>query len=647
MENFNIYMLGKVNSNIFLNNRKILQFVVKTISKFNNGEICEESFACFSGGMYEYGFLDCEDEEREVREERFSDFLLDKLVMFKPMKKDEFHKDVENYLMEETIILKKPERFQEDYTYRVVPVFSKKKNKVSFEEFKDLLLNKKWIQGVNGVEEGMDSAPSIIFFEDEEKIRAITGIERQIYRDSKVCYGFNQLHVVEEDEKWYQNFVRSPKCEDIIFVEENTFLEIIDLGNNQEILKKEEEDLKEEFNDFFSQDDSEKEDLLQGNKKKECDSYEYKRDIIDENTHEGKFINNFTKTCRNMNLLYKEEDLINFHTSMKSSKLVILSGMSGTGKSKIVQAYGKALGLKEEGLNFIPVRPSWTDDSDLLGYVDTINKVYRPGDSGFLDTLVEAEKNKDKLYIVCLDEMNLARVEHYFSQILSVLELDGEDRVLKLYNKSLEKELKNSDRYKANIKIGDNILFVGTVNLDESTCHFSDKVLDRANVISLNQVSFLELKKLECGQPLQSNLEEFSFLDYDNMTKKSECIDLTERELELLTEIHKNMNVLNRNVGIGFRIVSQIDSYIRNLPLGEIITREKGIDIQLAQRVLPKLRGTKEQWGEFIGEYYNKEVLHSEILKILDEFKDVSNFEVSRAYILNKARELEIYGYTL
>ena len=355
-----------------------------------------------------------------------------------------------------------------------------------------------------------------------------------------------------------------------------------------------------------------------------------------------------------MNLLYEEKDLINFHTAMKSSKLVILSGMSGTGKSKIVQAYGKALGLDENRLNFISVRPSWGDDSDLLGYVDSINNIYRPGDSRFIDTLIEASNNKENIYIICLDEMNLARVEHYFSQILSVLELDRDDRILKLYNEELEGTIKNSNKYKANIKIGNNILLVGTVNLDESTYHFSDKVLDRANVITLNQVNFLELKKLQRNKENLVKVKEISFREYEKMIDSSDLIDLKDRELELLSEINEKMNFLNKNVGIGFRIITQIDDYIRNIPKDSIISREEGIDIQLTQRILPKIRGTKEQWGEFIGEYdiyddensYSKN-LNSELIKILDNYKDVSDFKTSRKYILNKARELSIYGYTL
>lgn len=74
--------------------------------------------------------------------------------------------------------------------------------------------------------------------------------------------------------------------------------------------------------------------------------------------------------------------MINFHTAVKSSPLVILSGLSGTGKSQLVWCYAKALGLEKESLKMIPVRPNWSDDSDLIGFVDSMHSVYRPDDAG-------------------------------------------------------------------------------------------------------------------------------------------------------------------------------------------------------------------------------------------------------------------------
>lgn len=679
MENLNMYLLGRLDSNVFENSRGFLQFIIKSQMEEPREIVKDDRYNCFVESIYKYGLIEREDESIE---ESLYSFLEDKLVIFTPSQ------GLNPSTLEE-IIVKKPVDYDENYLYRAIPLYSKKKLKIDFLEFVEKLKEREWISAIEKVEEGEFKVPNIIFFEDERKIYALTGLKSQVYKYGKVKYDYEVLYAIEEEEAWYDSFVRSADCMDIVFVEKEKALEIESLAKESNLLvglekrarlKKEEEGLKEEISreeslreerikalekeireeDLSNSGLKLKEELLledlrerEIERREDLEELEEEREPLEKNK-EDYFLEDFMKTCKEMGLIYEERDLINFHTAMKASKLVILSGMSGTGKSKIVQAYGRALGLKKENLNFISVRPSFGDDSDLLGYVDSINNIYRPGDSGFIDTLIEASENKESLYIVCLDEMNLARVEHYFSQILSLLELDKEDRILRLYNEELEEGLKNSKRYKAKIKLLENLLLVGTVNLDESTYHLSDKVLDRANVITLKQESFLALKNLKKEEEEEKKREEISFKDYEEMIKNNEEMALKDRELEFLSEIHERMNFLNKNIGIGFRIVRQIDDYIKNLPKNSIISRKEGFDIQLAQRILPKIRGTKEQWGEFLGEYdlyedknpYNKE-LKSELLKILEKYKDISDFKTSKEQILMKARELSIYGYTL
>ena len=115
---------------------------------------------------------------------------------------------------------------------------------------------------------------------------------------------------------------------------------------------------------------------------------------------EWEFIEHFEAVAKKDGLFYTKKDLINFHAAVKSSSLVILSGLSGTGKSQLVQCYAKALGLIDDSFHMIPVRPNWNDDSDLIGFVDSMHMVYRPSDAGFINILMEAcqERNKNKLY---------------------------------------------------------------------------------------------------------------------------------------------------------------------------------------------------------------------------------------------------------
>ncbi|MDF2792126.1 MAG: family ATPase, partial [Neobacillus sp.] len=327
-------------------------------------------------------------------------------------------------------------------------------------------------------------------------------------------------------------------------------------------------------------------------------------DVIEE-----QILADFVQRTKVQGLLYDEKDLYNFHTAMKSSNLVILAGMSGIGKSKLVQAYGEALCLSEKyQMTFIPVRPSWTDDADVIGYPDTLDNVYRPGDSGVINALLSANQNKNKLHIICFDEMNLARVEHYFSQFLSILELEaGPNKVLRLYNEELKGSLKNSALYPPVIPIGDNVIFVGTVNVDESTYHFSDKVLDRANVITPTVMPFENLKRLSQAVPAVKAVNEpFSLEMFNHIRSNDQGIQLKDNELAMLWEIHSELQKVNKNLGVGPRIVRQIDMYLKNLPSNSSLTREEAFDKQIVQRILTKVRGPEDQLKHFIGSYERK-----------------------------------------
>lgn len=347
-------------------------------------------------------------------------------------------------------------------------------------------------------------------------------------------------------------------------------------------------------------------------------------------------------------LFYNPQDITNFHTAIKTGSLGILSGMSGTGKSALVDAYAKALGIKN--VLIIPVRPSWNDDSDLLGYVDLIHMVYRPSDTAFINKIVEAsrEQNKDKLYLICLDEMNLARVEHYFSQFLSILEKPVGSRELVLYDEQYAGQLYNSSKYPQSILIGDNVKFIGTVNIDESTYHFSDKVLDRANVITLDVLDYSKPDSWKIIKYMKANTPEWTNEDFSKLIKKDDVqLEHQVRIRELLWQMHKLLHGINANLGVGPRIVKSIESYLRNLPelqTDYALSIGEGLDYQISQRILTKIRGPEEQLkGIFLSDTQRPNALAT----LLDSFSDISNFERSRKIIEQKENELNTYGYCL
>ena len=357
---------------------------------------------------------------------------------------------------------------------------------------------------------------------------------------------------------------------------------------------------------------------------------------------EAGFLERLSETADRSGFLYDKEDLINFHISLKSSRLTILAGMSGTGKSGLVRLYGRALGLPESRVRFLAVRPSWMDDGDILGYVDMKNMVYRSADTGLAELLIDAAAHPDEMFLICFDEMNLARAEHYFAQFISVLEKE-ENPVIRLYNPSLRAKLYNGDAYPAEIPIGRNVLFTGTVNVDESTYHFSDKILDRANVITLHQGRFHDL--LSLGKKEKTEWPEMPASLFESFCVH-EGLGLKEEELDLLDALNDAFHKSGIQCGIGFRIACQMGRYLENIPQGLSFTREEGLDAQVVQRILTKLRGSAQQLAALVSTS-DKGELTGSLPEVLERFSRLSSFTGARKVLEEKARELKLYDYTI
>ncbi len=347
-------------------------------------------------------------------------------------------------------------------------------------------------------------------------------------------------------------------------------------------------------------------------------------------------------------LTYNVEDLYNFHTCVKSGGLTILAGMSGTGKSQLVETYQRSLGLTDEQFLFIPVSPTWTDDADLLGYVDMMKNYYRPAATGLVDLLKRAEEHPEESFIVCFDEMNLARIEHYFSQFLSVLERDEEVRELTLYNEALAPVIENSDEYPPKVTIGQNVFFTGTVNLDESTHVLSDKVLDRANVMTLKVEPFQRFLQMTDERAMKESID-FPKVAIQSFIQTSPMMSLSERELSFLWDVHELLATITLHAGIGPRIVRRIDRYMRNAQTlsEETLSTQRAFDLQFVQRIGSKIRGTEEMLRHVVGMYdeVEEEVKESRLFSLFDHYEDLSDFQTSRQLIAEKAKELTRNGY--
>ena len=181
-----------------------------------------------------------------------------------------------------------------------------------------------------------------------------------------------------------------------------------------------------------------------------------------------------------MKLYYTPEIVRRFVAGMAASKLLILEGISGTGKTSLPYSFSRYL---TNPATIVSVQPSFRDRTELLGYFNEFSK--RFNETEFLRALYEANYRQDPTLIV-LDEMNLARIEYYFAEMLSVLEMPNKDEwVLDLVPTAWEGDPEKMDGGK--IHVADSTWFIGTANNDDSTFTITDKVYDRAMPIELNE----------------------------------------------------------------------------------------------------------------------------------------------------------------
>jgi energy-coupling factor transporter ATP-binding protein EcfA2 len=298
---------------------------------------------------------------------------------------------------------------------------------------------------------------------------------------------------------------------------------------------------------------------------------------------EEEFLAQFARVVADDGFLFGEDDLCNFHVCIKTGYLTILAGRTGMGKSSLPRLYAKALGCSDEFLH-LSVRPDWLDDRDLLGAFNAIARRFEPAPSGFTEQLICAQKDwaeeRGGIYLICLDEMNLARVEHYFAQFLSILEKPARQRVIHLFGNGLVDHTDPYAPYRT-IRLRDNIRFIGTVNIDETAFFFSPKVLDRSEVVVFQNPN------LETPLPDQSGVSApIVPISLSTFQKWQRSASEAESARPFLLEIDR---ILRRSrMGFGFRQFDRMLTYIASAQ--GVMEHDKAIDFQLMQVVLPHMR---------------------------------------------------------
>lgn len=317
---------------------------------------------------------------------------------------------------------------------------------------------------------------------------------------------------------------------------------------------------------------------------------------------------------KNSGLVFHERVVHQFHTALKvanEAPLLVLAGISGTGKSLLPQRYAEAMGINRL---VIPVQPRWDGPQDLLGFFNHLEQKYVatplsralaqmhqfPDDHRELQPNDAAERSlADQMLLVLLDEMNLARVEFYFSEFLSRLET----------RRTLPADAALFDRRLASITIecgsvpdgvepvrllpGSNVLFVGTMNEDETTQSLSDKVVDRANIMKFGMPRHMEFgaaggAAIPTRRLLHSTWKQW--INHENQDGE---------ELHRVRQFCNQTNSVLEPLGraFGHRLLKAVSAYVRQYPSHVPNRVNRALSDQIEMRILPRVRGVSLDHG--------------------------------------------------
>ncbi len=329
--------------------------------------------------------------------------------------------------------------------------------------------------------------------------------------------------------------------------------------------------------------------------------------------------------------LYSKSLLRNFCALLNTYDLILFAGDSGIGKTNLVKRFAEAVGGVSK---IIPVKPNWTSSDDLIGYYNPLEKRYVS--TPFLDAIYEAQENPNKLFLICLDEMNLARIEYYFADFLSKLEERSEDPLLELYSENEDKfvsdnayelvdklsssidvdstyQEESTNKYSTSdpqinkdisdlrkfhnkwrrgnkVKIPQNIRFIGTLNVDDTTYYLSPKILDRVHIIKFENPIFLDRDSIE--KEINSDLEgSLSINPRSFFEPRKNYPDFFTNEDSLL--VKKLVSLSKRLSGLGLsygaRVISQSLLYAESMKKYGEQNDDVIFNNILLQKVFPRL----------------------------------------------------------
>ena len=299
------------------------------------------------------------------------------------------------------------------------------------------------------------------------------------------------------------------------------------------------------------------------------------KETYDQNITLEEFCTSFRDyAASNLKLYYDISDIRRFIAGMAVSHILILQGMSGTGKTSLAHAFGSFV---DNSSTIIPVQPMWKERTDLVGYYNEFTKKFN--ETLLLEKMYEANYSEN-MYVTVLDEMNIARVEYYFAEFLSLLELPNPDeRYIDVVSDKWEsdpKQLKDG-----RIKLPENMWFIGTANNDDSTFAISDKVYDRAMVLNLDN-------KSERYIAPKTGKMRISYAQFTELVRgAAEEYGLSSRNRKRLEQLDKYM-IEHFHITFGNRIMKQINTYVPvYISCGG--TELEALDDILSKKVIRKL----------------------------------------------------------
>ena len=286
------------------------------------------------------------------------------------------------------------------------------------------------------------------------------------------------------------------------------------------------------------------------------------------------FCKQFRKFAASQLKLYYDLDMMRyFVAAMGTARIIILQGISGTGKTSLPYAFGKFV---QKDTTVVSVQPSWRERTELYGYFNEFTKRY--SETEFLRAIYEGNYYRDP-HIVILDEMNIARVEYYFAEMLSILEMPREEE----WKVDIVTAVWDNDPCLidgGNVQITNNIWFVGTINNDDSTFAVADKVYDRAIPIDLD--SRADPFECEMTPPIYVSTDHLNAM----FAQAKKDHPISEDSLKKLEQVNAYL-IKNFRLAFGNRIMKQIRDYVPCF-IGCGGTEIQAIDFIVAKKVLRK-----------------------------------------------------------